>query len=118
MFHSKRKTPGGKSRRAFGCSTPRLPQRREHGQPVSRHANLGCNSLRHKGLNDVTFLDIIRITDVDPAFHAIAHFAGIVFEALERANFAFIHLDPVTPQPPFTVALHYSIPHVTPTTDP
>src|SRR6476646_9165305 len=66
----------------------------------------------HEGLNHVSFFHVIEIGDVDAAFHAIAHFAGVVFKALERADPAFVDLHAVAHQAHVGIALDYAIQHV------
>src|SRR5262249_33918718 len=66
----------------------------------------------HKGLNHVAFLDVVKVADGDTAFHAVADFAGIVFEAFERRDFSFINLHAVAHQTNIGVALDDAIEHI------
>src|SRR5579864_2210405 len=58
------------------------------GVPVCilRDSHFRRDALGNKGLNHVALLYVIEVLEVDTAFHAIAYFAGIVFEALERTD--------------------------------
>src|SRR6267143_2894607 len=47
------------------------------------------------GLDQVTDLDVVEVLDADPALEALAHFADVVFEALERGQRPVVDLDPV-----------------------
>ena len=51
--------------------------------------------LGHERFDRVADLDVVVVGDADAAFHSVGHFAGIVLEALERGEFAFINLDAV-----------------------
>ena len=59
---------------------------------VLRDAHFRGDALGHKSLNHIAFLNVIEVLEIDTAFHAVAHFARIVFEALERTNLAFADL--------------------------
>src|SRR5262249_50248015 len=81
-------------------------------QIVLRHSDLRCDALGDKRFDHVAFLYVIEVGDVDAAFHAVAHLAGVVFEALERADLAFVDLYAVAHQPDLGLALDHAIEHV------
>jgi hypothetical protein len=47
-----------------------------------RDSHFRGDALGHKGLNHVAFLYVIEVLEINTALHSVAHFAGIVFEAL------------------------------------
>src|SRR5262244_3653662 len=74
--------------------------------------NLRRNALRYERLDHIANLDIAVVSDRDAALHAVAHFAGIIFEAAQRTNFSFEHNHVVAEQSYFGVALHDAVDHL------
>src|SRR6516164_6072333 len=68
--------------------------------------------LDHERLDDVAGLDVTVVGDANAAFHAVAHFAGIIFEAPQRAHLALEHDHIVAQQSHFGIALDKAIDHV------
>src|SRR5205807_3121876 len=69
----------------------------------------GCDALGHEGFNDIAFLYVIEVADADTALHAVADIAGIVLEALERRDFAFVDLNTIAQQAHVGIALDLPI---------
>src|SRR5580765_3642085 len=77
-----------------------------------RNSHLRCDALGHEGLNHVALLYVIEVLEVDTALHAVAHFAGIVFEALERTDSAFVNLHAIAHQANIGIALDDAVQHI------
>src|SRR5208283_5583190 len=56
-------------------------------------------------LDDISRLDVTVVCDTDAALHAVAYFAGIVFKAPQRSDFAFEHHRVVAQESHIGVAL-------------
>src|SRR5581483_2635878 len=67
---------------------------------------------RHESFNHIALLYIVEIGDIDAALHAVANFAGIVFEALERADLALVNLYAVAHQAHVGITLDHTIEHI------
>src|SRR5438105_6689214 len=75
-------------------------------RPATTLGNYLCrNALGSKRFDDVAHLYIAVVGDGNTALHAVADFAGIIFEAAQRAHFAGEDHDIVTQQADFGVAL-------------
>src|SRR5436309_1438002 len=77
----------------------------------SESAEVGGHLLGRKGLEDVAFLDVAEPVDADAALHAVRHFAGVVLEALERADLALEDLFATAHDFDFRIATDNSILH-------
>src|ERR1017187_4048711 len=60
----------------------------------SQSTQVGSHFLRGEGFKKVAFLQIAESAETDTALHAVGDFAGIVLEALERTDLAFVDLLP------------------------
>src|SRR5947208_8088272 len=78
-----------------------------------RDSDFGGDFLGYEGLDYIASLYVIEISDSNAAFHAISDFAGVVFEALQRANLAFVHLDAIAHQAHIRIALNQTVEYVT-----
>src|SRR6266481_5406627 len=77
-----------------------------------RDSQFGCDPLGDEGFHHVALLHIVEVADSDAALHAVAHLTGIIFEAPERTDFAFVNLYSVAEKANVGVALDYAIDHV------
>src|SRR5947208_12763508 len=78
-----------------------------------RDSDFGGDFLGYEGLDYIASLYVIEISDSNAAFHAVSDFAGIVFEALQRTDFAFVNLDAIAHQAHIRIAFNQTIHHVT-----
>src|SRR5437667_7006847 len=68
-----------------------------------------CDALSHKSLDDVADFHVAIIGDGNATLHAVAHFAGVVFEAPQRANFALEDNNVISQQPNLGIAFDQAI---------
>src|SRR5437016_3759938 len=78
-----------------------------------RDSDFGGDFLGYEGLDYVASFHVVEIRDSDAAFHAVSDLAGVVLEALQRTDFAFVNLDAITHQAHIRIALDQAIQHVT-----
>src|SRR5437763_14652813 len=78
-----------------------------------RDSDFGGDFLGYEGLDYIASLYVIEISDRNAAFHAVSDFAGIVFETLQRTDFAFVNLDAIAHQAHIRIAFNQAIHHVT-----
>src|SRR4051812_5249509 len=80
----------------FPLLVSRFPKKRsEGGTPALQMSakplcgRQHCRRLLYvEALDDVADFDVIEVGNADTAFHTVAHFAGIIFETLERPDLA------------------------------
>src|SRR5215472_8906501 len=78
-----------------------------------RYPDFGRDPLGHERLNHIALFDVIEVRDVDAAFHAVADFAGIILEPLERADLAFVNLHAVAHQANVGIAFDDAVQDIT-----
>src|SRR6266850_240985 len=71
----------------------------DHGRRGGSGAEEPGDLLDAIGLDEVADLDVVEILDADAALEALAHFAYVFFEPLERRERAVVHLDAVADDP-------------------
>src|SRR5579871_389277 len=76
---------------------------------VSLRQRFRGDLLRYKCFNHIAGFDVAVIRDRDAALHAIAHLAGVVFKAPQRADFASENYRVVTEKPDLGITLDQAI---------
>src|SRR5579864_6894973 len=83
------------------------------GPPTqSLYSDFRRDPLGHKRFNRVTTLNVVIVADCNAALHAVANFAGIILEALQRANLSFVHLNAIADQAHVRIAFDGPILHI------
>src|SRR5262245_34681726 len=89
-----------------------IPNYQPANQSVLSNSDFSRDAFGDEGFNHVALLDVVKVTDGDTAFHAVANFTGVVFETFERRDFTFVNLHAVTHEANIGIAFDKAIEHV------